>query len=43
MTRSSPAPRGGAETMVFDRNGVKGRLRDSAALCVLASALRAIP
>ena len=29
--------------MMFNRSGVKGRLRDSAALRVLTFALRAIP
>lgn len=38
--RPSPAPRGRAEPMVSNRCGVKGRLRDSAALRVLAFACR---
>ncbi len=42
MTRPSPA-RGQGRTHDVQPIGVKGRLRDSAALRVLTSALRAIP
>ncbi len=41
--RPSLAPKGKAEPMVINRCGVKGRLRESAALLFLAFAMRAIP
>ena len=42
VRRPGPA-RGGAQTSLSDCDGVKGRLRDSAPLRVLASTLRALP